>query len=293
MNWNTLSIKFRQAFISLPLLFIGCFLFIPLLLTIVVSFWEKTGLKFKPAFTFRSYEAIIEGARLIVLYRSLIVSATATIVCLMIAYPIAYFLARRSRPAVARIVLILFTIPFLINYIVRNVAWTSILSRTGIINILLQKFGLIDLSIDWLLYSYFSVYIGLVSTYMPFMIFPLFLSISTIEKSYFEASSDLGASAIKTFIQITIPLSMPGIFAALIFGFVGCMGESAVPIIMGGVGFELLGNTIASSMDVLNYPLAAALSSIVIFLMFGFLLGWFLIFDLKIFLGKLLEWKSN
>ena len=128
MNWSTLSLKIRQAFISLPILFIGCFLFIPLLLTIVVSFWEKTGLKFKPAFTFRSYEAIIEGARLIVLSRSLMVSATATIVCLMIAYPIAYFLARRARPAVARIVLILFTIPFLINYIVRNVAWTSILS---------------------------------------------------------------------------------------------------------------------------------------------------------------------
>ena len=82
------------------------------------------------------------------------------------------------------------------------------------------------------------------------------------------------------------------IFAAIIFGFVGCFGESAVPIIMGGVGYELVGNTITSSMDVLNYPLAAALSSIVVILMLILMIGWYLIFDMRTFLGKILEWRG-
>ena len=90
-----------------------------------------------------------------------------------------------------------------------------------------------------------------------------------------------------------MPLSLPGIFAALIFGFVGCFGESAVPIIMGGVRHELVGNTITCSMDLLNYPLAAALSSIVVTLMLILMLSWYFIFDMRAFLGKILEWRGS
>jgi ABC-type spermidine/putrescine transport system permease subunit I len=152
--------------------------------------------------------------------------------------------------------------------------------------------GLTDAPLDWLLYSDFAVFLGLVSAYMPFMIFPLVLSIAAIDKQYLEASALLGASAWSTFLRITLPLSLPGVFAAIIFGFVGCFGESAVPIIMGGVGYELVGNTITSSMDVLNYPLAAALSSIAVILMLLLMLGWYLIFDMRAFLGKIIEWRA-
>jgi len=186
----------------------------------------------------------------------------------------------------------LFTVPFLINYVVRNVAWTGLLGRNGTINNSLIELGMLDKPLDWLLYSDFAVFLGLISTYMTFMIFPLFLSIAAIDKQYLEASADLGASALTTFRRITLPLSLPGIFAAVIFGFVGCIGESAVPIIMGGVGYELLGNTITSSMDVLNYPLAAALSTVVIMIMLLLMVSWYLVFDLKTFLGRILEWRS-
>ena len=90
---------------------------------------------------------------------------------------------------------------------------------------------------------------------------------------------------------MTLPLSLPGIFAAAIFGFVGCFGESAVPMIMGGVGYQLMGNTITSTMDVLNYPLAAAMSSVVVLAMVILLLGWYLAFDMRSFLGKILNWR--
>jgi len=282
----------RRALLSLPLLFVGAFLIVPLGVTIMVSFWERAGVKFRPAFTFKSYQTIIEGARIDVLIRSLVAAAEATALALLIAYPIAYVLARYTKPSIARLVLLLFTVPFLINYVVRNVAWTGLLGRNGTINTALVSLGVIDAPLDWLLYSDFAVFLGLISTYMPFMIFPLVLSIAGIDRQYLEASADLGASGFTTFHRIVLPLSLPGIFAAIIFGFVGCLGESAVPIIMGGVGYELLGNTITSSMDVLNYPLAAALSTVVVVLMLLMMIGWYLVFDLKTFLGKILEWRS-
>lgn len=287
-----IAIAGRRALLSLPLLFVGVFLIVPLGVTIMVSFWERAGVKFRPAFTFKSYQTIIEGARIDVLVRSLVAAAEATALSLLIAYPIAYVLARKTNPSVTRIVLLLFTVPFLINYVVRNVAWTGLLGRNGTINSALISLGIIDTPMDWLLYSNFAVFLGLISTYMPFMIFPLVLSIAGIDRQYLEASADLGASAATTFRRIVLPLSLPGIFAAFLFGFVGCLGESAVPIIMGGVGYELLGNTITSSMDVLNYPLAAALSTIVVVLMLLLMTGWYLAFDLKTFLGKILEWRS-
>lgn len=282
----------RRAILGLPLLFVGVFMIVPLCVTVMVSFWERAGLKFRPAFTLKSYETIIDGARLDVLVRSVVAAVEATALSLLIAYPIAYVLARRTSPQVARVVLLLFTIPFLINYVVRNVAWTGLLGRTGTINELLMAAGLTNQPLDWLLYSDFAVFLGLISTYMPFMIFPLVLSIGAIERQYLEASADLGASAFDTFRRITLPLSLPGIFAAIVFGFVGCLGESAVPIIMGGVGYELLGNTITSSMDVLNYPLAAALSTIVIVMMLLMMISWYIAFDLKTFLGRILEWRG-
>jgi ABC-type spermidine/putrescine transport system permease subunit I len=282
----------RAGLLSLPVVFVVAFLFLPLCLTIVISFWERVGMKFRPALSLASYATIIEGARLQVLERSLIIAVEATVLSLLLAYPIAYFLARKAGAHATRIVLVLFTIPFLINYIVRNVAWTSLLGRNGTINNFLKALGVIDAPLDWLLYSDFSVFVGLISSYMPFMIFPLVLSIGAIDKQYLEASALLGAKPWTTFLRIVVPLSLPGIFAALIFGFVGCFGESAVPIIMGGVGYELVGNTITSSMDVLNYPLAAALSSIVVIIMLVLMLSWYFIFDMRAFLGKILEWRG-
>jgi ABC-type spermidine/putrescine transport system permease subunit I len=250
-------------------------------------------MKFRPAFSLASYTAIIEGARLQVLERSLIVAIETTVISLLIAYPIAYFLARKVGAYAARIVLLLFTIPFLINYIIRNVAWTGLLGRNGTINNALKELGVINAPLDWLLYSDFSVFVGLVTSYMPFMIFPLVLSIAAIDRQYVEASALLGATPLTTFRRIVLPLSLPGIFAAIIFGFVGAFGESAVPIIMGGVGYELVGNTITSSMDVLNYPLAAALSSIVVVIMLMLMVSWYVIFDMRAFLGKILEWRGS
>lgn len=281
----------RRAFLLLPVVFLTLFLVLPLAFMVVVSFWKRAVLKMQPAFDLTNYIDFLTGARLPVLGRSFLVAVEATAIGLLIAYPIAYYLARRARPGTTRLVLVLLTVPFLINYIIRAFSWTWLLGRTGPINTALIDLGLTDGPVDWLLYSDFSVLVGMVSSYMPFMVFPLWMSIAGIDRRLAEASWMLGAPPWKTFWKVMLPLSMPGVFAAIIFSFVGCFGESAVPIILGGVGYQLIGNEITSTMDTLNYPLAAAMSSVVTLSMLALLLIWYFAFDLRSFLGKILAWR--
>ena len=251
----------RRVLLCLPMIFVAVFLVVPLGLTMMISFWERAGVKFRPALSLASYVSLVGGARLDVLQRSLVVAIEATALSLVIAYLIAYFLARKVAPATARIVLVLFTVPFLINYIVRDVSPGPAFSAApASINSALLAAGLIDAPLDWLLYSDFAVLLGLISSYMPFMIFPLFLSIGAIDRQYLEASALLGASPFTH-----LPHHHPAAVAA------GRVRRRPVRLRrlprrkrradhLGGVGYELIGNTITSSMDVLNYPLAAALS---------------------------------
>ncbi len=264
---------------------------VPLGLMFVWSFWERAGFWIRPAFTLASYAEFFAGVRLSVLERSLVVAAGVTLLGLLLAYPIAYFLALRVRRDLARNVLLLFTIPFLVNYIIRTFSWVYLLSRTGPVNRALMAAGVTERAVDWLLFSDFAVFVGLISSYMPFMIYPLWAVLDGLDRRLVEASWLLGASPRVTFLRVTLPLSMPGVFAAVIFGFVGTFGESAVPIILGGVGYQLMGNTITSALDVLNYPLAAAMSSVVVATMLAFLLVWYLAFDLRAVLGKIARWR--
>jgi ABC-type spermidine/putrescine transport system permease subunit I len=281
----------RWAYLALPIAVMAVFLLAPLGLMVWMSFWERTGLMVRPAFTIAAYSDFFQGTRLTVLERSLWISIEATAISLLIAYPIAYYLAFKARPSATRAVLLLFTVPFLINYIIRTFAWTYLLGRTGPVNNALLWLGITDGPVDWLLYSDISVLVGLVTSYMPFMVFPLWMSLAGIDRRLLQASWILGAPPVATFRKITLPLSLPGIFAAVVFGFVGCFGESAVPIIMGGVGYQLMGNAITSTLDVLNFPLAAAMSSIVVAAMIALLGLWYLLFDMRAFLGKIVRWR--
>jgi ABC-type spermidine/putrescine transport system permease subunit I len=261
----------RLLVLGLPLVVIAGLILVPLLITLVVSVFEKRGFWISPSFTLDSYRLFFTGVRLEVLERSFWVALSSTVLMLLIAYPIAYLVTLRVRPEFTRAFLFLFAVPFLVNYIVRTFAWADILSRT-----------------DWLLFSDFAVYLGLVTAYMPFMIFPIWLSLSGIDRRLLEASWVLGEPPLATFRRVTLPLSLPGVFAAAIFGFVGSFGEVAVSLILGGTGYQLLGNAIASALDVLNYPLAAAISTVATALMLALLIVWYQLFDVRLFLGKIM-----
>jgi ABC-type spermidine/putrescine transport system permease subunit I len=276
------------ALLGLPLLAIALLILGPLLITLAVSLFEKKGFWIRPALTFEAYRLFFDGVRLEVLVRSFWVALSSTMLMLLIAYPIAWLVAFRVRPDLTRGVLFLFAVPFLVSYIVRTFAWADILSRTGFVNRLLIAGGLVREPVDWLLYSDFAIYLGLVTAYMPFMIFPIWLALSGIDRRLLEASWVLGAPPSATFWRVTLPLSLPGVFAAAIFGFVGAFGEVAVSSILGGTGYQLLGNAINSALDILNYPLAAAISTVATGLMLALLLLWYRLFDVRLFLGKIM-----
>jgi len=278
----------RLAALGLPLAAVAALVVGPLAITFAVSFWRKKGFSMEPDLTLANYQLFFAGPRLEVLERSLLVAGSSTLVMVLIAYPIAYLVATRVRPAYRRAVLFLFAVPFLVNYIVRTFAWADILARTGPVNRFLLWIGVAEEPLDWLLFSDFAVYLGLVTAYMPFMIFPIYLSLAGIDRRLLEASWTLGEPPLATFRRVTLPLSLPGLIAAAIFGFVGAFGEVAVSLILGGTGYQLLGNAIASALNVLHYPLAAATSSVATLLMLVLILMWYRLFDIRLFLGRLL-----
>lgn len=283
------QLTLRHALMGVPLVFVTMFLVLPLALTVVISFWKRVGFGLQPDFSLSSYASFMGGLRLEILNRSLFVAAEVTLIGLLVAYPIAWFLAMKTSPRATRVVLMLFTIPFLVNYVIRTFSWSYLLGRTGPVNAVLMATGITVAPLDWLLYSDFAVLIGLLTSYVPFMIFPLWLSINGIDRRLIHASWLLGAGPSRTFWRVTLPLSMPGVFAAIIFGFVGAFGDSAVPVILGGTGYQLIGNEITSTLDVLNYPLAAAMSTVVVMSMLVLVAVWFGLFDLRSFLGKALK----
>ena len=282
------SLTLRGALLGVPLAFVTLFLVAPLALTVVISFWKRVGFGIRPDFSFDSYASFLGGVRFEILERSLLVAAEVTAIGLLAAYPIAWFLALKTSARATRIVLMLFTIPFLVNYVIRTFSWSYLLGRTGPVNSVLIAAGLTDAPLDWLLYSDFAVIVGLVMSYMPFMIFPLWLALQGIDRRLIHASWLLGAGPVRTFIRVVLPLSMPGVLAAFIFGFVGAFGDHAVPVILGGTGYQLIGNEITSTLDVLNYPLAAAMSTVVIAAMLILVAVWASLFDLRSFVGKAL-----
>lgn len=282
----------RRALLLTPVVFVTLFVLGPLVLAFVISFWERAGFSLQPAASLAAYRDFFGGVRLQVLTHTLAVAAAATAVNLILAYPIAYYLAMHARMAATRIWLLVLTIPFLVNHAIRNFSWSYLLGRNGPVNETLMALGLIDQPISGLLFSDFSVFVGLVTAYMPFMVFPIWLSLRAIDQRLIEASWLLGAGRTRTFLRVTLPLSAPGVFAACVFSLVGVIGESVVSTILGGAGYQLIGNSITSALSVLNHPLAAAMSSVVVLLMTALLALWSRSVDVTVFLGKITRWRS-
>src|SRR4029078_9185143 len=136
---------------------------------VAISFWERAGLLVRPAFTLAAYRDFFQGVRLSVLERSLIVSCEAPLISLLIAYPIAYFLAFKASVRTSRAVLLLFAVPFLINYIIRTFVWTLLLGRTGPVNASLMALGLTNGRVDWLLYRHFDAFLRAITFHTPLM----------------------------------------------------------------------------------------------------------------------------
>lgn len=204
-----------------------------------------------------------------ILWRSLTLAFNTTILVIMLAYPLAYFIAR-SHPKRQNTYLFLVLIPLWTNFVIRVYAWMMLLRKEGVINIALNwiagLFGIDFVPLE-LLYTPGAVLVGMVYEFLPFMILPIYTSLDKIENSLFEAAADLGANPIRTFLRVTLPLSMPGVVAGTILVFIPVMGTFIVSDILGGRQVILVGNLIQRQFLDARDPTFGSAASLILMIM--------------------------
>jgi len=245
-----------------PLIFMILFFAIPMAMTVVFSVFERTMFWMEPGFTLFSYENFFFSARLTNFLNSMKYSLISVAICFVIGFPIAVFV-RKSVPQVAQHrVVLLFILPFMVSEIIRVFALRPVLQRNGLVNTTLMDLGLIDEPITALLYSHTGVVIGEVLSFLPFIVFSGFLAMEAVPKYIFEVCDDLGVGPWRRFVDVILPLAAPGIFAGSVFIFVNGLGVALLPNILGGAGAVNAGLIATQAITALDFPLAMAVSAI-------------------------------
>ena len=236
------------------------FFIIPLIIVLVYSFLERGtygGVTWE--FTLKNYQRLANDLYLNIFWRSLGLASLTTLICLIIGYPLAFFIATSSTRW-RNLLLFLVIIPFWTNFLVRTYAWIIILRSEGMINTILQSLNLIQEPLN-LLFTPFAVIVGLIYGYLPFMILPLYATIERLNFSLVEAAQDLGANQIRTFFRIILPLTLPGIIAGSILVFIPALGAFITPDILGGAKTVMVGNLIQNQfLQARDWPFGSALS---------------------------------
>lgn len=250
------------------------FLTLPMLLIVAVSFMSRGvygDIEYK--FTWDNYVNMFNPMYLKVFITSIFIALCTTFCCLVIGYPFAYFIAN-ANPKYRNILLMLIIIPFWTNSLIRTYAWIMILRSEGIINTLLINMGMIDEPLK-MLYNYGAIFLGMTYTLFPFMVLPLYSSIEKLDPYLLEAADDLGANSFKTFISVTLPLTMPGIVAGSLLVFIPSLGFFFIPDLMGGKKYMIIGNLIQNQfLTARNWPFGAALSIFLIVITLGLVMGY-------------------
>ena len=242
------------------------FFAVPLIIVIVYSFATRNrfGGTDLSGWNLDSYAKLGEPIVRDILFRSVWLALLTTVICLVIAYPFAYFLSTRS-PAIRNVMLVFVMIPFWTNFLVRNYAWRVILGNDGPFTRTTEALGLGE---QELLFSQTAVVLGLVYGYLPFMILPLYAAVERIDHGLLEASRDLYASGYQSFRRVLLPLSMPGVIAGSILVFVPSLGAYVTPEILGGAKTTLLGSYIVTQfLTARNWPFGASLSFVLMAIM--------------------------
>jgi ABC-type spermidine/putrescine transport system permease subunit I len=251
----------RWAF-YVPIVFMIVFFALPLALTAVWSVFERTMFWMEPGFTLFAYDNFFTSARLWNFLGSMYHSLIAVLICLVLGFPIAVFVRRRIPQVAQHRVVLLFILPFMVSEIIRIFALRPVLQRNGLVNDTLIWLGMIDEPITAILYTPMGVIIGEVLSFLPFIVFSGFLAMEAVPKYIFEICEDLGAGTFRTYKDIMLPLAAPGIFAGSLFIFVNGIGVALLPNILGGPGAVNAGLIATQAIAALDFPLAMAVSAI-------------------------------
>jgi spermidine/putrescine transport system permease protein len=231
-------------------------LILPLVVVFVFSFGERGPAGgYVPALTLENYANL--GARWTAFQNTLTLAPVGTILCLVIAYPLAYFLALRATPRWRTLLLVLVIVPFWTSILIRSYAWIYILGGQGLPR-LLDTLGLGN---PRLINTPFAVLTGIVYGYLPLMVFPIYVSLERLDRRLLEASSDLGSPPWRSFLQVTLPLSMPGVATGCMLVFILLMGEFLIPAILGGGKVFFVGNALVDLfLQSRNWPFGSAVA---------------------------------
>ena len=270
-----------------PYLWLVAFFFVPFLIVLKISLSQTAiaqppyvpvfdlaagwqGIKdFVGGLSFENYRSLASDDIYLFSYlRSLTVAAVSTVILVLTGFPIAYAMARaprRWRP----VLLMLIVLPFWTSFLIRVYAWINILQRDGLLNQALSALGLIDQPVTWLATDT-AIYIGLVYSYLPFMVLPLYASLEKLDDSLLEAAADLGCPRWKAFWAVTVPLALPGLGAGALLCFIPIVGEFVVPDLLGGSDTTMIGQTLWTEFfSNKDWPVASAVAVVLVVLLVG------------------------
>ena len=266
--------NYKFWFVFTPYFWLVAFFFIPLAIILKISFsvseWGMPPYKdileinnsgdFILNITSGNYAFIFSDFFYLKSYlNSLSLAFTSTLICLIIGYPIAFYVAK-SKPKIRNLLLILLIIPFWTSFLLRVYAWKVLLQGNGILNLILIKLGFISEPLS-LLYNHYAVILGVVYTYLPFMILPLYGYLVKFDLRLIDAANDLGSRKINTFFKVILPLSLPGIIAGCMLVFIPVVGEFVIPELLGGSDKLYFGKIIWDEFFVnRDWPVASALA---------------------------------
>lgn len=230
------------------------FIIIPLLMVFYYGLTNKEG-----NFTLENITAIAEPVHLKALGLALLLSLASTVVCILLAYPLAMILAAQ-KGSQDKMIVFIFILPMWMNFLLRTLAWQTLLENSGVINTLLE---LVKLPTIHIINTPWAIILGMVYNYLPFMVLPLYNVLSKIDQNVINAARDLGANPIQTFLRVTLPLSVPGIISGLTMVFVPALTTFAISTFLGGSKISLIGNIIENEFtQTSNWHLGSGLSMV-------------------------------
>ena len=280
MTWLTRKLQFslNGVIIAAPFYWLLIFFLAPFVIVFKISVAESliASPPFSPLFdiaqngalsvhlVFDNYAYLWEDSLYIKTYvNSIRISTISTVLCLLLGYPIAYAIVR-SAPTTRFVLLMLIILPFWTSFLLRIYAWMGLLADQGTINNILIYFGLINRPIR-LMYSEFAVHIGIVYSYLPFMILPLYANMEKLDHTIHEAAADLGARPFTTFFTVTLPLTTPGIMAGSLLVFIPATGEFVIPDLLGGGNVLMIGRVLYNEFNANHdWPVASAVAIVLL-----------------------------
>lgn len=235
--------EFYIFLITPALIWLAAFLMIPIIFVAILSLSTGQVSSLVDSFSLEHFQEVLSFAHVIIVMRSILLASCTAIMSLVLAYPVAYFLALYVK-RFKFLFLFLLSVPFLINVLVQVYAWFFILEKNGLFNQFLVFLGLVDKPVHFL-NSYFAVYLVMFHVYLPFMIMPIYSALEKIDVKLIEASYDLGANFYTTFKKIILPLSMSGVRAGFFLVYVVSFGECVIPALLGGLKVFFVGTLLS------------------------------------------------